>query len=269
MKIQFTKMSASGNDFVVLDNRADKQVSEVDKPRFVKAACAAKTGIGADGVLFVEDSAHVDFRMRYFNADGGEVEFCGNGARCIAYFANHRLGMSSDVTFDSIPGAVSAVVEGSSVSLQMPSASNIEGPRMLDIGGVAIEYYFVNTGVPHVVVFTDDLENAPVVEVGKKIRYHDNFQPNGANADFVRIAENEPWGIAIRTYERGVESETLACGTGATAAALVAAHRGLAEFPVKVHVALPDTLTISLGDDGRPILSGKVSEVFDGTFDFG
>lgn len=264
--IEFVKMSGSGNDFIVIDNRNDKVIEEMDKPDFVKTACRRRASIGADGVLLIEESGVVDFRMRYFNADGGEVEFCGNGGRCIAHFAHHELGFPRKVRFDSMAGVVSATVQDDFVSLQMPPASDPKGPFQMRILDEEIEYYTINTGVPHVVIFVENLEKARVVEVGRAIRFHEKFTPEGTNTNFVRLSRNPKYDMEVRTYERGVEDETLACGTGVTAAALIAARPGMVKLPVRVRVALPDVLTVDMDVSGRPVFSGVVKRVYEGVY---
>jgi diaminopimelate epimerase len=264
MIIEFTKMSGSGNDFIVIDNREDKVLVENSKSDFVRKTCRRRASVGADGVLFLENSVCADFRMRYFNADGGEVEFCGNGGRCIAHFAHYGLGFPAEVRFDSGAGIVSAKVEDDFVALQMPMAGEPSGPYKLDISGDVIEYYFINTGVPHVVIFSDNISSINVVEIGRAIRFHENFAPEGTNANFVRLQKTPEWEAEIRTYERGVEDETLACGTGVTAAALIAAKLGYVKLPIRVRVALPDILTVDIDSSGRPVYSGEVKLVYFG-----
>ncbi|MGC9314226.1 MAG: diaminopimelate epimerase [bacterium] len=264
--ISFVKMSGSGNDFIVIDNRDGKVIAEADKSDFVMDACRRRASIGADGVLFVENSEIADFRMRYFNSDGGEVEFCGNGGRCIAHFVHHELGFPPEVEFDSGAGVVSAKVDGNFVALQMPSASAPSRKIRMDILGKEIEFYTINTGVPHVVIFTEDLHGADVVEIGRAMRFHEFFAPEGTNTNFAQLADSRDYDIEIRTYERGVEDETLACGTGVTAVALVAAKLGLVRLPMRVRVALPDVLGVDLDSAGRPVFSGRVKRVYNGIY---
>ena len=265
--INFVKMSGSGNDFIVLDNRGEGVIAEICKSDFVINACRRRASIGADGVLFVENSDIADFSMRYFNSDGGEVEFCGNGGRCIAHFAHHELGFPAEVEFDSGAGIVSAKVDGDFVALQMPSAGNPSEKERIKILGKEIEFYAINTGVPHVVIFIEDLEGADVVGIGRALRFHEFFAPEGTNINFTRIVESPNYEIEIRTYERGVEDETLACGTGVTAVALVASKLGLAKLPARVRVSLPDVLTVDLDNTGRPVFSGMVKLVYIGKYD--
>ncbi len=265
MKVPFVKMSGSGNDFVLIDCRDGK--NRLERSSFVVAVSNRKTGVGCDGVLFVDDSQKADFTMHYFNSDGGEVEFCGNGARCIAHFAHHRLGLDSGLMFESNAGMISANVEGDSVEVLMPASGEVLGPKHIDIGSERMEYYFVNTGVPHVVILWEDIAEAPVFQLGTALRRHAAFQPAGTNVNFMSKCEGPEAEIEIRTFERGVEDETLACGTGAVACALVALKRGEFALPIRVKVALPDILTIDKRGP-RCTLSGLVSEVFGGEFSF-
>ena len=261
MIIPFVKMSGSGNDFVLIDSRGELFMPEGEKSNFVKIVSHRRTGIGCDGVLFVEDSDNCDFTMRYFNSDGGEVDFCGNGARCIAFYAHKHLGMSVGTIFDSKVGMISAEVKGDVVEVLMPPVGDILGPKPLEVGPRHMEYYFINTGVPHVIVLCDDLPNVPVVSLGRLIRTHNIFKPAGTNVDFIVKSSSNDADIEIRTYERGVEDETFACGTGVVASALILRHRGEFDFPIRVKVALPDILTVSKPGN-RCTLEGKVEETF-------
>ena len=229
---RFTKMNGAGNDFVLIDNRSGTVHPSREQIAFW---CDRHRGVGADGVLLVElPASNADFRMRYYNSDGGEAEMCGNGARCFARFVNRIAGPFSNVSFETIAGVIHAEFDGDLVKLGMSKPSDIALHRTLEIDKQKLISHFINTGVPHVVVFVDDLEATPVELWGRHIRYHAVFQPKGTNANFARIIA--PGKIAIRTYERGVEAETLACGTGVVASALVyaALHGGGSSVEVKV-----------------------------------
>lgn len=239
--IKFWKMSGSGNDFILVDNR-NGRIKDEEMGRFVERACRRRESVGADGVIFVIESKQYDFGWRFFNADGGEVEMCGNGGRCVSRFA-FLEGIADDkMSFETLVGPVSAEVKGRVVKVLMPKPGR---PSMdLDIefqpGWKSCDY--LNTGVPHVVVRVDDLEAHPVRDQGRIIRYHSRFSPEGTNANFMtRIG---PDLLAVRTYERGVEDETLACGTGAIASALTASIRGRVASPVKVKTKGGEELTI-------------------------
>ena len=252
--IEFWKMSGSGNDFILIDNR-DERVKEPDMSRLVERSCRRRESVGADGVIFVTQSEKYDFGWRFFNADGGEVEMCGNGGRCVSRFALLKGIAGSEMTFETRVGPISAQVEGRVVKVLMPKPEN----EMMDVDLEFMSGWqscdFVNTGVPHVVVQVADLENHAVTDQGRKIRYHSRFSPEGTNANFMtRMGTDE---LAVRTYERGVEDETLACGTGAIASALMASRRGMVASPVKVHTRGGEILTVHLSSEGTDVGTGE------------
>jgi diaminopimelate epimerase len=257
-------MSGTGNDFVLLDNRNNSL--NRDLRGLVEALCHRRNGVGADGVLLIESSGRADFRMRYLNADGGEVSFCGNGGRCIAWFARSIGAAGETMTFEAGDGLHRAEVKGSRVKLSMRDPRDIRLNFILDLGGKGYAASFADTGVPHVVVPVMDLEDFPVSETGRKIRYHGDFQPAGANANFIELADSHH--LNIRTYERGVEDETLACGTGATAASVISALQGRAQSPVECHTRGGEVLTVHFRKDGERVtdvfLEGEVRLVFKG-----
>jgi diaminopimelate epimerase len=239
--IEFWKMSGSGNDFILIDNR-DGKVGDDQMARLVERACRRRASVGADGVIFVVNSDQYDFGWRFFNADGGEVEMCGNGSRCVSRFALLKGIAGPRMTFETLAGPISAEVDGRSVKVLMPKPFGLKMGLHLN-GFKGIESMdFLNTGVPHVVARVKDLPNHPVFDQGKVIRRHQQFAPSGTNVNFLRvISEN---GLEVRTYERGVEDETLACGTGAIASALTASVRGLVQSPVRVKTKGGEVLLI-------------------------
>ncbi len=245
--IEFWKMSGSGNDFILIDNR-NGQVSDEEMPRLVKRACRRRKSVGADGVIFVVESNKYDFGWRYLNADGGEVEMCGNGARCVSRFACLKGIAGEKMTFETISGPVSAEVNGRMVKVLMPDPGDLRMDLDLDRETAWNNVAFVNTGVPHVVVEVDDLLNHPVREQGRTLRYHSLFSPDGTNANFMRVIGSDL--LEMRTYERGVEDETLACGTGAIACSLVACVRGMVNSPVNVKTRGGEELTIHFNQKG-------------------
>jgi diaminopimelate epimerase len=234
-------MNGSGNDFILIDNR-DGGVKEEEMRPLVRKVCRRRESVGADGLIFVTRSERCDFAWRFFNADGSEAEMCGNGSRCVARFATLKGIAGPRMAFETLAGKVSAEVTGRVVKVLMPDpkdlALNVDIPP--ETGWVSVD--FVNTGVPHTVVQVQKLWEHPVVEQGRAVRYHGRFSPAGTNADFISVSG--PDLIELRTYERGVEDETLACGTGAMASALVAAARGLVESPVTVKTTGGDLLRI-------------------------
>ncbi|MBW1799697.1 MAG: diaminopimelate epimerase [Deltaproteobacteria bacterium] len=240
-RIDFWKMNGSGNDFILMDNR-DGKVAENDMGPLVSRACRRRESVGADGMIFIEKSDRYDFAWRYFNADGGEVEMCGNGGRCVARYAflNHIAGPK--MTFNTLAGPVSAEVKGKIVKVLMPDPAGLQLDIGLDKKPGWLSVDFINTGVPHVIIQVDELESHPVFEQGKAVRYDPFFSPEGTNANFIKVTGRDR--IEIRTYERGVEDETLACGTGSIASALTASARGLVDSPVKLKTWGGEDLTI-------------------------
>jgi len=252
--IEFYKMTGGGNDFILIDNREGRIDVDALRPT-VPHLCRRKLSVGADGLIVIEqsESAKAHFRWHFFNADGSEAEMCGNGGRCAARLA-HLLGMApANLSFETAAGIIRAQVKGRVVKLTLPPPSDIRLGFALPIGEEEISVDFINTGVPHTVIFAPDLEGVDVVGLGRQIRHHEAFQPAGTNADFVQVGNGT---IQIRTYERGVEGETLACGTGAVAAALIAGLRGLTTSPTTVIPRSGEALTIYYGG------TNKISEVF-------
>lgn len=256
------KMNGAGNDFVVADNRQGGFPAD---PAAIAHICDRRFGVGADGVLLVEPSGRADFFMRYYNADGSEAEMCGNGARCISrFYVEQCSAKSREVKFETKAGMMQATVAGDSVRLQMTDPQDVRLRRKL----AGREYHSINTGVPHVVFFSDDVAREPVAELGAEVRYHADFAPRGTNVNFVqRLAGHNA--IRVRTYERGVEAETLACGTGVTASAILA-HlvHGLTP-PIKITVQSGRQLEVDFARAGDAIrdvfLTGPAEYAFAGT----
>lgn len=263
--LHFQKMNGAGNDFVLLDNRdGSLSLTEVQIARL----CDRHRGVGADGLLLVEKpEVQADFRMRYYNADGREAEMCGNGARCFARFV-HQLAPAKNgtVTCETPAGLITATLRGDQVSLGLSQPGPFADGVELDAAGKALTVYSIHTGVPHAVVLVDDLDGTEVHPLGAALRHHHHFQPRGTNVNFVR--QLGPQDLAIRTYERGVEAETLACGTGVVAAALTIATLTGAESPLRVLVKGGDTLSVDFlrAKDGfsHVILTGPADFVFKG-----
>ncbi len=262
--LTFTKMNGAGNDFVMLDNRDGKLA--LDKAQIAQL-CDRHRGIGADGLLAIEPAQNgADFRMRYYNADGGEAEMCGNGARCFARFAQKVTGKPGDLSFETQAGVITAKFFGDIVQIQMSEPHSLRLNDALDVAGEKLTVHSLNTGVPHAVVFVENLEGTDIRKLGAALRYHPHFAPKGTNANFVQKVG--PQAIAIRTYERGVEDETLACGTGMVACALIFHELTGAASPVQVKVRGGDTLEIGFeksGDTYRNVtLTGPADFTFEG-----
>jgi len=212
MKIEFYKYQGAGNDFVILDNR-DGAYSQLT-PKQVKRLCDRRFGVGADGLMLLTKKEGCDFEMIYFNADGNESSMCGNGGRCLTRFAAQMGLIKSTYHFKAIDGMHEAEIDiNNEVRLKMQDVDKVDKHST---------YTLINTGSPHFIKFTSDVMNVDVVETGREIRYSDAFEAEGINVNFVETLDEDS--IFVRTYERGVEDETLSCGTGVTAAALLSAH---------------------------------------------
>ncbi len=261
--LTFTKMNGAGNDFVMVDNRDLRY--DLDQAAIARI-CDRHRGVGADGLIAVEPAqGEADFRMRYYNADGGEAEMCGNGARCFARFASSISGQTGLVKFETPAGVIAAKLHHGLVELAMSVPKDLALGAVLPVKESKLTVHFVNTGVPHAVVLVDDLAAVDVVGLGAGLRYHEHFKPKGTNANFVAKRGAD---FAIRTYERGVEGETLACGTGVVAAALILNQVEGVSSPVGVWVQGGDRLDVGFDRDGagyrNVTLTGPADFVFDG-----
>ena len=290
MQIPFTKMVGTGNDFVVLDSRRHHFNGLRRRwPAVSRALCDRHTGIGADGVLLLEPARAGDVRMRIFNADGSEAEMCGNGARCVAQYLAHGAARRR-VTLETRAGRLAADVRGRRVAIQMMEPTALRPTFRLSVGGRSLDMAFINTGVPHVVVPVKGLDTVDVVGLGRALRFHRAFAPRGTNVNFIQADSGRPQRIRVRTYERGVEGETLACGTGMVASAILYAlgrygappgpttrrgrrpAAGRRTWTIEVIPRSGDRLTVSFAAEraGRGlrvrevVLEGEAVRVFDG-----
>ena len=265
--LRFTKMNGAGNDFILIDNRAgDIHLN----PSQIARLCDRHRGVGADGILLLENpSDHADFRMRYFNADGGEAEMCGNGARCFARFANKVTEGEGKISFETPAGVISAELVGDLVTLQMTEPTDLRLSIPLRIGAEKRIVHFINSGVPHVVVPVAQVGDVDVPREGSALRYHEMFSPKGANVNFIEKRGADK--IAVRTYERGVEDETLACGTGVVASALVFAVTENAKGPITVIARGGDELRVGFDRIDKQFrnvtLTGPAEFAFEGTIE--
>ena len=256
-KISFNKYCATGNDFVVLDNR-NNSFDPLNKNIWQKV-CDRRFGVGADGVLFFSDSVEYDFEMVYLNADGGEVGMCGNGARALTTFASKIQFDKRSFTFKTRDGVYqSEILKSGEVKLEMVEILDEQKYDTNDL--IECEKsYFINTGVPHSIFFLDNISNIDIQVLGEKVRYDERF-PGGCNANFVKIESNGS--LTIRTYERGVEGETLACGTGAVAVAI--AYRKLFKEVSSVDIKVSGGHLRILFEDSKIFLCGKAEKIFSG-----
>lgn len=284
-KLEFTKMVASGNDFVILDY--DLRFTNYELRDLSMQLCNRKHGIGADGLLHLSKSRKADVKMRIFNADGSEAEMCGNGARCAALFvAGCRLPVRQaglpvsgpkKISMETKAGIINAEINKKAIRIRLTEPKDLRLGIPLRINNRLIKVNFINTGVPHAVVFVNDIDKIDVEGIGRSIRYHKKFYPKGANVNFVEVLDNNS--IRVRTYERGVEGETLACGTGSVAAALISVAS--CHLPAG-QAGLPVVSCVNVETQGKEVLKvyfdkykntfenvwleGKAKKIFKGVF---
>jgi diaminopimelate epimerase len=225
-------MIASGNDFVVIDGRLPFTVYRL--PKLAREMCERKYGIGADGLLVLEKSKKADIRMRIFNADGSEAEMCGNGARCTALWAKSKISAkggsasggknqkSKTISIETKAGIIEAQVKKDNVRIKLTNPTDMKLNIPLEVNRHPLKVNYINTGVPHAVVFVEGLDALDVKTIGEALRHHAYFKPRGTNVNFVEVVDDNF--IRVRSYERGVEAETLACGTGSVASALITSY---------------------------------------------
>ena len=265
MVLDFTKMNGAGNDFVLIDDRAQKL--KLSREQLVHL-CDRHRGVGADGLMILIPCASkkADWAWQFFNSDGSRGEMCGNGARCFARFVARCTGQNKDFTFETEAGIIAARFHGDRVTVSLTQPRDLRLNEVVPLGAGRETIHSLNTGVPHAVLFVTDADRAMVNQLGPEIRRHSHFGPKGTNVNFVQLLG--PGHIRVRTFERGVEGETLACGTGVTAAALVSSRVHQFHSPVKVDVQGGDQLEVSFveknGGFADVRLTGPADFVFDG-----
>jgi diaminopimelate epimerase len=273
--IPFAKLSGTGNDFIIIDHR-QLFIPEADQAEFARLVCRRRFSVGADGLILVENSETVNFRWQFYNGDGSRAEMCGNGARCAARFAYEKGIAPEAMRFETAAGEIEALIlaaAGEEVRIRLTAPGDLRLNIPLALGQSEQTLHFVNTGVPHTVLLVNDAGMVPVADWGREIRFHDTFQPAGTNANFAQVL---PGGsLMVRTYERGVEGETMACGTGAVASALVAALLKRADPPVTVITSGGEKLVIDFSvteeNGGRQLdldagiyLQGPAHKIYEG-----
>lgn len=268
MRINFDKMEGAGNDFVLIDNRSG-EIPDAGKVGLVKNYCRRALGIGADGMLFLEPDKELDFAWDFYNSDGSRAEMCGNAARCVSRFA-HKVGAAGrEMTFRTLAGPIKAQLTERGAKVQLTNALVPDGAVDLDVDGGRVTMWNLNTGVPHAVVKVDDLAAVDVRGLGSAIRHHEYFAPAGTNVNFFSIGDDGL--IHIRTYERGVEGETLACGTGSVATSIVAGAFFSRPSPVTLKTASGEELVVFFeivdGVAEQVFLEGGARPVFSGWID--
>ena len=258
-------MNGAGNDFVLIDNRAQKIKLSRDH---VVRLCDRHRGVGADGLILLipSVSGKADWAWEFYNSDGSMGEMCGNGARCFARFVQRSTGLNRDFTFETEAGIISARFNGELVTVSLTEPVGLRLNEQLHLHHGPHTVHSINTGVPHAVLFVPDADKAMVMQLGPELRRHSHFAPKGTNVNFVQVLG--PNSIRVRTYERGVEGETLACGTGVSASALISARVHRFSSPVRVQVQGGDQLEVSFkesnGEFSDVRLSGPADFVFDG-----
>ncbi|PIP14107.1 MAG: diaminopimelate epimerase [bacterium (Candidatus Stahlbacteria) CG23_combo_of_CG06-09_8_20_14_all_34_7] len=263
MKIkEFVKISGSGNDFIMVDNRGGlKNPSQ----KHIKEICAKGTGVGSDGLIFLESpQKNGDFRMVYYNRDGREADMCGNGGRAVALYARLIGAVKKNtMLFESRKSIHRAELKKNNlVKIELQKPNSLKRDIVLKTSRGIIGGTYINTGVPHFVIFVNDIEKTDVNTLGREIRFHKKFGKQGTNVDFIESKKNK---ILMRTYERGVESETLACGTGAAASAIVYNLLKGKKSPIKIQTRSKEVLTVYFNENLNDIfLEGKVTIVYEG-----
>jgi diaminopimelate epimerase len=266
MRLEFVKMSGAGNDFVLIDNRTLALTLDAAQ---VARLCHRQKGIGADGLILLEpcSTGKADWAWRFFNSDGSVAEMCGNGARCFAGFVRRLTGSPDPLSFETLAGVIRAEFTEDRVTVNLTEPTDLRLDRQVEVSTGTLSVHSLDTGVPHAVIFVPDADTAMVQRLGAEVRHHQLFAPRGTNVNFVQCLG--PAFIRVRTYERGVEGETLACGTGVTAAALIASRVHHFSSPVKVQVQSGDVLQVSFRVAGARFtdvkLTGPAEFVFEGS----
>lgn len=263
--LSFSKMVGAGNDFILVDNRSG--VLKTKLKELANKLCQRQLSIGADGLILVEKCKIATVKMRIFNPDGSEAEMCGNGVRCLAKFSyDSKIVKKTKFTVETISGIIDITLKGDVVKAKLVDPKGLNRGIQLSLDDQIQKLSFINTGVPHAVQIVNSLKNVDVQTLGREIRYHDYFAPKGTNVNFVQIDGLNR--ISIRTYERGVEAETLACGTGSTAGALIAALTNHSKSPIEVKTKSGEILKIHFSRTNEQFynvyLEGKIKKSFEG-----
>jgi diaminopimelate epimerase len=265
MMAEFTKMNGAGNDFILMDNR--QGTVRLSRDQIIRL-CHRQRGIGADGLVLLVPcaSGRADWAWDFYNSDGSSAEMCGNASRCFARFIQRLTPVQSQVTFETYAGVITAVFRGDLVEVSMTPPQDLRLGQQVVLSTGLQTIHSLNTGVPHAVLFVPDVDHTLVQPMGAEIRNHTTFAPKGTNVNFVQLTGHST--IRVRTYERGVEGETLACGTGVTAAALISARVHQLLSPVRVRVQGGDCLEVSFtsnhGGFAEVKLTGPAEFVFEG-----
>jgi diaminopimelate epimerase len=264
MIVEFTKMNGAGNDFVLIDNRERKVKLTRDQ---IVRLCHRQRGVGADGLfLLVPGTGKADWAWEFYNSDGSVADMCGNGARCFARFIQKKAGANGQTSFETGAGVIRAAFNGDRVTVSLTTPKDLQLAQKVVTKEGPLTVHSLNTGVPHAVIFVADADKAMVQQLGHEIRFHTHFAPKGTNVNFVQVLGKNS--IRVRTYERGVEGETLACGTGVTASALISSRVHGFASPIEVQVQGGDILEVNFKEQGGDFsdvrLTGPAEFVFEG-----
>ncbi len=267
MTFSFTKMSGAGNDFILADNRDGHLKLTRDQ---VARLCHRQFGIGADGLMLLVPSSgsQADWAWQFWNSDGSDAEMCGNGARCFARYLQRQTNWpASSVMFSTLAGVIRAEFNGDRVTVNLTAPHSLKLRETVLTSQGELQVHSLNTGVPHAVIFVPDADRVMISSLGSELRWHEHFKPRGTNVNFAQISG--PNHLRVRTYERGVEGETLACGTGVSATAMISARIHGFSSPIRVQVQGGDELEVSFQETSDGFsdvrLNGPATFVFDGT----
>lgn len=271
MKVPFSKLSGCGNDFILIDN-CDRTLSATS-PTWLTALCHRHEGIGADGVIWLESASNNSASIRLYNADGSEAASCGNAFRCLLTYLKNRTNASMPYTIHTPFTLATASWEQNLIRIELQDPSEIQWNMLLQLDDSTLSCHFLNTGVPHLVVFVEDLEAIDVTQIGKALRRHPRLMPHGANVNFVTL-QTDTDQVHYRTYERGVEAETLACGTGAVAVALACSQIHSLASPIRLttrsgEILQVDFSVISPNQFHHVSLLGPAKLVYEGNIELG
>ncbi len=266
MQLSFSKYSGCGNDFILFNNLAGQFPAQ--DSNLIRRICHRQLGIGADGIILLEKAQKGDFRMRIFNSDGTEAEMCGNGLRCLMQFIREQGYKDNEYSIQTMHRQLRVKLKNDQVEMEMGSPSNVSWDVPVEISNKKYRVDYLDTGVPHAILFVEDVARINVNKEGSEFRYHSAFSPKGANMNFVELDGNR---LKLRTYERGVEQETLACGTGAAAAVIAAVKKHQLKLPVQVEFRSGDTVEVDFKEkNGRieeVIQTGPANKIFHGVID--
>lgn len=267
ISVPFYKMQGCGNDFVIIDNR-EMRLPVQEMSSWAKKLCKRAFGIYADGIAFIDDApenSDLDYVWQFYNSDGSRAEMCGNASRCVGRLA-HSLGIAGEKHVfgtDAGPIKVQVFPEMEEVKVLLPDPKGLRVNQSLEVDGKKYTYHFANTGVPHVVIQVDDAKTVDIKKLGSAIRYHEDFAPDGTNVNFVQFVDNDS--LIVRTYERGVEDETYACGTGVSAVQLTLNKLGLTDAAVRIQTSGGEVLKVIV-EEGKVYLQGGAELTFSGEF---